>query len=479
MNEKSTPVTSHRSPAEKRRNSRDAFLQQYSFHLEVNGKRLRIFYKKHILGNEVPLILFLHGFNGSLEQYREQLLYFDNRAHVLAIDLVGHGQSDTPIIANMYTAAAMVEDLRIIFEAYQSKDNVIVAHAYGCSLATQLYPLIKESVRAMVFISVCSQPPPLFQKDISWILHIPHRLLTFKRHYRGIIIMNRYIHEMQRHLQRLQSLHRPYWLIKIILRRMVWAAEQEFKDIHTPLLLLTGEKDRISPPEDTQCVATWCQPFSRDPHIIPHAGHHVMIEKELLLNAIINKFLIEEVALTGLDLKEQLLRLNTTNDFKWSLKNIQKWAETTCVSDRVKGTLFRPMKVMRQIDSNHSPQECFHRYPQLGLILDVSSGEPPYDTTDPALKNYYKLPTESKKVPSQACCQHFICVADTFWKTHPHSEIGVHCHYGFNRTGFLICTYLIERCHCSVKEALRRFAEVRPPGIKHQYFRDELALRYI
>ena len=47
------------------------------------------------------------------------------------------------------------------------------------------------------------------------------------------------------------------------------------------------------------------------------------------------------------------------------------------------------------------------------------------------------------------------------------AEICVHCHYGFNRTGFVICCWLIEEEGYTVKEALEAFKEARPNGIRH------------
>lgn len=49
---------------------------------------------------------------------------------------------------------------------------------------------------------------------------------------------------------------------------------------------------------------------------------------------------------------------------------------------------------------------------------------------------------------------------------------------GFNRTGFVVCCYLIEVCGLSVEEALASFASSRPPGVKHEAFRAELHRRY-
>ena len=41
---------------------------------------------------------------------------------------------------------------------------------------------------------------------------------------------------------------------------------------------------------------------------------------------------------------------------------------------------------------------------------------------------------------------------------------------GFNRTGFVVCAYLILVCGLSVQEALGNFAAARPPGVKHEKF---------
>lgn len=52
----------------------------------------------------------------------------------------------------------------------------------------------------------------------------------------------------------------------------------------------------------------------------------------------------------------------------------------------------------------------------------------------------------------------------------PLGVVGVHCTHGFNRTGFLICTYLIETFDWSPEAAVAEFARARPPGIyKEEY----------
>lgn len=54
----------------------------------------------------------------------------------------------------------------------------------------------------------------------------------------------------------------------------------------------------------------------------------------------------------------------------------------------------------------------------------------------------------------------------------------MHCTHGFNRTGFLIISYMVEKMDCSVEAALMAFAQARPPGIYKEDYIKELFRRY-
>lgn len=62
--------------------------------------------------------------------------------------------------------------------------------------------------------------------------------------------------------------------------------------------------------------------------------------------------------------------------------------------------------------------------------------------------------------------------------SHPLDIIGVHCTHGFNRTGFLIVSYLVEKYDYDVAAAIQIFARAREPGIYKQEYINELFKRY-
>lgn len=55
----------------------------------------------------------------------------------------------------------------------------------------------------------------------------------------------------------------------------------------------------------------------------------------------------------------------------------------------------------------------------------------------------------------------FIKTVSRFTSQKPDEIIGVHCTHGFNRTGFLIVSYMVEQLDFSLEAALLEFAKKR------------------
>lgn len=82
------------------------------------------------------------------------------------------------------------------------------------------------------------------------------------------------------------------------------------------------------------------------------------------------------------------------------------------------------------------------------------------------------------ETPSPEQTRSFIEIVKDFTSENPLEIIGVHCTHGFNRTGFLIASYLVEQHDVSVGAAIQMFAQARPPGIYKQDYIIELYKRY-
>lgn len=175
---------------------------------------------------------------------------------------------------------------------------------------------------------------------------------------------------------------------------------------------------------------------------------------------------------------------------KWDVKNLAKWQQVAPVSAPIAG-VFRAMKTLREVDETHNPTSFARRFGYtVKDVIDISHDTPVYNPQ--GLENegvmYHKLPTVSKIPPTDADVDAFIALVDKVraeqvkraeqedWNDD--FVVGVHCHYGFNRTGYFIVCYIVERCGYTLQDAIDTFAEARPNGIRHPHFLDQLFLRY-
>lgn len=149
------------------------------------------------------------------------------------------------------------------------------------------------------------------------------------------------------------------------------------------------------------------------------------------------------------------------------------------------------MKTLREVDDTHCPEVFVKQWGhQIKDVVDISHEQPVYDPRglEKGGTRYHKFPTVSKIPPNSNEVREFIALIDALreeQKVRSVEEnwaeeyyIGVHCHYGFNRTGYFIVCYLVERCGYSVQAAVDEFARRRPKGIKHAHFLDQLYVRY-
>ncbi|KAG0327258.1 hypothetical protein BGZ99_008019, partial [Dissophora globulifera] len=477
--------------------------------VQVNGKRLRIVHIPHVLGSKVPLLVFIHGVGGQLEQFEKQIEYFSLSTHILAIDMCGYGGSDVPESYNNYTTEAYVEDIVTLLQRYKSEETVLICHSYGCIVGTHLYARLQEqiptptpqdtdsasssstsisssgsnsngntSIKAVIMIGPKAAMSEHDKKSRDQLARTPDWAVNLARkldRMGGIQSksVNRLLHASASDDLRRKQLRWNKASRTTVLRRLLTGVKfptpEDFKRIQCPLLLMAGEDDRVCPAANVEMIYKWCKSTNsglKSPFIIPKAGHQTMLENWELVTPIISTFLIKDCGMTTMDPSWQIT-MKCLKENKWSLKNMEKWMNTPIISRPIgKGHgKFRAMKVLRQTDPDHSPSAFLARHHEVGFIVDISNDEPPYRTTDFEATSitYTKLPTVSKIPPSKEDVGRFIAHCKKCWAENLSVDIAVHCHYGFNRTGFMICSYLIEEQHYTVAEALHHFEIARPP----------------
>ncbi|KAL6767935.1 hypothetical protein ACKKBF_B37160 [Auxenochlorella protothecoides x Auxenochlorella symbiontica] len=176
------------------------------------------------------------------------------------------------------------------------------------------------------------------------------------------------------------------------------------------------------------------------------------------------------------------------------LTKLQKWGEYRAVGEPVGPTRFLPMKTPMSeeiMDSWSLPQPCAHpltvarlvegqaaRGRRVGAIIDLANHECLYGADLPPGLRHIEVQLVAKVIPPRAAVDAVAAAAAAFWAERPDDYVAIHCAYGFNRTGFVLCSYLCQVHDMGVEDALAAFAAARPPGVKHPAFVAELHRRY-
>lgn len=136
-------------------------------------------------------------------------------------------------------------------------------------------------------------------------------------------------------------------------------------------------------------------------------------------------------------------------------------------------------------DERFGPEDVIERLKdkgkELGLVIDITYTDKYYHKGEFCRKNveHEKIYTYGHVVPTDAVVYRFFDVVEKFIKRNKKEEmvIGVHCTHGVNRTGYIVCRYMVERLGIDPTEAMDAFKEARGHPIERQNYIDDLLTR--
>lgn len=232
--------------------------------------------------------------------------------------------------------------------------------------------------------------------------------------------------------------------------------------------------------------------FALKTTVFPAPASHALLYQSTtvrVLSGLLQSFLATHID-HRLSLGWQLQHLTTEG--KWDVKNLEKWQKVQPVSPPIAG-IFRGMKTLREVDEDHTPKIFVQKWAAkngveqgIRMVVDISHESPVYDPKglEAGGIEYHKFPTVSKLPPSVEEVRAYITLIDALRAQLAKEEdcrgatIGTHCHYGYNRTGFFMVCYMVEKLGYKVQDAIAEFKAKREPGIRHEHFIDELFVRY-
>ncbi|XP_016994400.2 RNA/RNP complex-1-interacting phosphatase homolog [Drosophila takahashii] len=163
-----------------------------------------------------------------------------------------------------------------------------------------------------------------------------------------------------------------------------------------------------------------------------------------------------------------------------------RWLNYKPIGERVPGTRFIAFKVPlhqhvnARVEENLrlAPESLLESVPDLGLIIDLTNTNRYYHPS--ALTSHdvrhQKLMIPGKQTPPRQLSEKFCGFVADFLESNADNDklIGVHCTHGVNRTGYLICYFMISVMKKSPDEAIKIFSAARGHEIERQNYLNSL-----
>jgi len=127
---------------------------------EAHLGELRIHYED--AGGDAPeAIVLIHGWASSTAAWRHQFPALSDRARVLAVDLVGHGESDAP--DHELSMAVLADSVIAAMNTAGVERAVLVGHSNGVPVAANVYRRYPE--RTLAIVGIDGTLKPLFGRE--------------------------------------------------------------------------------------------------------------------------------------------------------------------------------------------------------------------------------------------------------------------------------------------------------------------------
>ncbi|WVE36536.1 2-succinyl-6-hydroxy-2,4-cyclohexadiene-1-carboxylate synthase [Priestia megaterium] len=257
-------------------------------------------YYVHTEGKGEPLLL-LHGFTGSSQTWRTFMKKFAKDYQVIAVDIIGHGQSAAPKEIKPYSMEAVVEALHDLLQQLSLSQINVIGYSMGGRLAlsfAQRYPhLVKKLVLESASPGLKTQEEQNLrkEKDEQLASRIMENGIEEFVNYWEEIPLFRSQKQLPRHVQeavRKERLSHTEIGLSNSLKGMGTGVQpslwEMLGDLLMPVLLITGEVDQ-----------KFCLISKEMQTLIPNAtskiilgtGHAIHVEQPEIFGRIVSEFL--------------------------------------------------------------------------------------------------------------------------------------------------------------------------------------------
>lgn len=243
-------------------------------------------------GQGLPLV-FLHAFPMNRRMWEPQVSALAGRYRVITVDVRGHGESDAPLWR--YSLEQYAEDLRALLDHRHIGQAVLIGLSMGGYLVFAFHRKYPDRVKALVFADTRAEADK--PEQVAWRFQLAQRAYANG----AKVVADEMIPKLLAPNSRARSdlVERVRDIIQStpvtgIAGDLMAIAERpdstgQLKTIRHPTLVVVGELDGLTTPEDNRRIADGIVGARLE--IVPNAGHLSNLEQPETFNAVLLDFL--------------------------------------------------------------------------------------------------------------------------------------------------------------------------------------------
>lgn len=267
--------------------------------LVVDQVQFNVVLNEDDLSSTKTPVIFLHGFTGSSNDWDFIKEKLPQDYYPVCIDLIGHGQTDSPKEINHYSCGAIVYQLNSIFEKLNLPQFIIVGYSMGGRAALSYIIKYKSKIKAAILESATAGIENMHEKK----LRVEHDLLLSDQIMKeGIdwfmeFWLNLPMFNSLKDIYNLDELKNKRTINNVIglsnslagfsagLMSNMW---DELYYLDFPIMYISGSKDE----KFTRLNRQMAEKTKNSIHVtIENAGHNTHLEKPELFTKFVNEFL--------------------------------------------------------------------------------------------------------------------------------------------------------------------------------------------
>jgi 2-succinyl-6-hydroxy-2,4-cyclohexadiene-1-carboxylate synthase len=268
----------------------DILVHGVNYHVEITGRE------------EGSSLLLLHGFTGSTKTWEPFMEIWKDHFKIIAVDLIGHGLSDSPADDRRYTMEHTIQDLNFILDQLGIKKTHVLGYSMGGRVAIAFAGHFPQKIISLILESTSPGLPTEEERsarrmqDEALADEIEQKgLVAFVQKWENLPLFatqKKLPQSIQNKIRKQRLSQSPQGLANS-LRGMgtghqpsYWSKLHSF---HFPVLVLAGDED----PKYCQIAHKMAEVLPQSQvKIIPGAGHTIHLEKSQLFAKVVLDYLL-------------------------------------------------------------------------------------------------------------------------------------------------------------------------------------------